>query len=336
MNYTYLASQYCTPNISALDIFDDLPGGQLKYICYHVTTNSFYPFIQIMLALKQGSPSCTSSDISYLLLRNIKTDLKRLKCNTDTLTKDAYKGIFCAKIVEPCAKIVEPCAKIVEPCAKQNPDIALAFNSKSKDTMYALIDVSSVDILSLNLSRSEPIWFALPTEIVNINSICDIPIAEDVINLFTYLLPELGVLYKKNSRDNYLLPDIVYTRSKLKQAEFRTLFGPSRNKGYFHFCKSFKNAVQDAVQNAVEEDAVQNAVEEDAVEEDAVNRYALFIDDPLTVGISEDDLEDLLNKKYSSSNCIIIQNGDILVKKYELFQPLSYHVLNLETSNSIK
>ena len=328
MNYTYLASQYCTPNISALDIFDDLPGGQLKYICYHVTTNSFYPFIQIMLALKQGftqglpSFTCpsitinkdsTSSDISYLLLRKIKTDLKRLKCNTDTLTKDAYKGIFSAKIVDPCAK--------------QNPDIALAFNSKSKDTMYALIDVSSVDILSLNLSRSEPIWFALPTEIVNINSICDIPIDSDVINLFTYVLPELGVLYKKKSRDNYLLPDIVYTRSKLKQAEFRTLFGPSRNKGYFHFCKSFKNAVQDAVQNTVEEDAV---------EEDAVNRYALFIDDPLTVGISEDDLEDLLNKKYSSSNCIIIQNGDILVKKYELFQPLSYHVLNLETSNSIK
>ena len=325
MNYTYLASQYCTPNISALDIYSDLPGGQLKYICYHITTNSYRPFIQIMLAKTVSCFTCpsitinndsTSSDISFLILRKIKADLKRLKCNTDILTKDAYKGIF-----STCAK-----------------SYAFAIKSKSKDpdTMYALIDVSSVDISSLHLSRSEPIWFALPTEIVNINSICDIPIAEDVINLFTYLLPELGVLYKKNSRDNYLLPDIVYTRSKLKQAEFRTLFGPSRNKGYFHFCKSFKNAVQDAVQNAVEEDAVQNAVEEDAVEEDAVNRYALFIDDPLTVGISEDDLEDLLNKKYSSSNCIIIQNGDILVKKYELFQPLSYHVLNLETSNSIK
>ena len=167
----------------------------------------------------------------------------------------------------------------------------------------------------------------MPTEIVNINSICDIPIAEDVINLFTYLLPELGVLYKKNSRDNYLLPDIVYTRSNLKQAEFQTLFGPSKHKRYFHFCKSYMDAIEDAV-----------------VTEDTVNRYALFIDNPITVGISnvkkdeksEEDLEDILNEKYSSSNCIIIQNWHILVKKYELFQPLSYHALNMETLNSIK
>ena len=316
MNYTYLASQYCTPNISALDIYSDLPGGQLKYICYHITTNSYRPFIQIMLAKTVSCFTCpsitinndsTSSDISFLILRKIKADLKRLKCNTDILTKDAYKGIF-----STCAK-----------------SYAFAIKSKSKDpdTMYALIDVSSVDISSLHLSRSEPIWFALPTEIVNINSICDIPIAEDVINLFTYLLPELGVLYKKNSRDNYLLPDIVYTRSNLKQAEFQTLFGPSKHKRYFHFCKSYMDAIEDAV-----------------VTEDTVNRYALFIDNPITVGISnvkkdeksEEDLEDILNEKYSSSNCIIIQNWHILVKKYELFQPLSYHALNMETLNSIK
>lgn len=299
MDYTYLASQYCTPNISAFDIFDDLPKGQLQYICYHVTTNSFQPFIQIMLALKQGSPSftcpsitinkdSTSSDISYLLLRNIKTHLKKLKCNTDTLTKDAYKGIFSAT------------------------------QSKSTDTMYALIDVSSVDISCLNLSGSDPIWFALPTEIVNINSICDVPIDSDVINLFTYLLPELGVLYKKNSRDNYLLPDIVYTRSNLKQAEFQTLFGPSRNKGYFHFCKSYLDATKDATKE----------------EENAINRYALFIDNPIIVEMPNakkcEDLEELLNEKYcSSTHIFIIQNWHILVKKYELFQPLSYHILPL-------
>ena len=307
MNYTYLASQYCTPNISALDIYSDLPGGQLKYICYHITTNSYRPFIQIMLAKTVSCFTCpsitinndsTSSDISFLILRKIKADLKRLKCNTDILTKDAYKGIF-----STCAK-----------------SYAFAIKSKSKDpdTMYALIDVSSVDISSLHLSRSEPIWFALPTEIVNINSICDIPIAEDVINLFTYLLPELGVLYKKNSRDNYLLPDIVYTRSKLKQAEFRTLFGPSRNKGYFHFCKSYLDATKDATKE----------------EENAINRYALFIDNPIIVEMPNakkcEDLEELLNEKYcSSTHIFIIQNWHILVKKYELFQPLSYHILPL-------
>jgi hypothetical protein len=312
MNYTYLPSQYCNPNTSALDIYSDLTNGQLNFICYHITTNSYYPFLQIMLELKQDTPrfvcpsitinnDSTSADIAFLVLRKIKTDLKKLRCNTDTLTKQAaYKGIFV-----------------------------------QEENIYALIDVSSVDISCLNLSKSSPIWFALPTEIANINSICDIPISEDVIKLFTYLLPELGVLYKKNTRTNYLLPDIVYTKSALKQAEFRTIFGPSNDKIYIHFCKSFINAV---------EETVEKDLNVEAVNVEAVNRYALFIDDPITIGISGpknsiksiENLEETMHKNYNSRNCIIVQNWHILVKKYELFTPMAYHVLNMETSNSIK
>ncbi len=302
MNYTYLASQYCSPNTSALDIYTDLFNGQLKYVCYHITTNSYYPFIQIMLELIEGSncfsspfitinSDSTSADISYLILRKIKTELKKLRCNTVELTKDAYKGIFV-----------------------------------QEESIYALIDVSSIDISCLNLSRLSTTWFALPTEIANINSICDIPISEDVIKLFTCELPELGVLYKKNSRDNYLLPDIVYTKSELKKAEFQTIFGPSKEKIYYHFHKSFKNAVQDATKDVVED-----------VLEDAVNRYALFIDDPIIIKTNcFKDLEEMLHEKYSSRTCVVVQNWHILAKKYELFTPMSYHVLNMETLNSIK
>jgi hypothetical protein len=308
MNYTYLASQYCSPNTSALDIYTDLFNGQLKYICYHITTNSYYPFIQIMLELIEGSncfsspfitinSDSTSADISYLILRKIKTELKKLKCNTDILTKDAYKGIFV-----------------------------------QEESIYALIDVSSVDISCLNLSKSSATWFALPTEIVNINSICDIPISEEVIKLFTCVLPELGVLYKKNSRDNYLLPDIVYTKSGFKKAEFQTIFGPSKEKIYYHFHKSFKNAVEDAlVQNATKD------VVEDVLLQEAVNRYALFIDDPIIIKTNcFKDLEEMLHEKYSSRTCVVVQNWHILAKKYELFTPMSCHVLNMETINCIK
>jgi hypothetical protein len=196
MNYTYLASQYCNLNTSALDIYSDLFKGQLHYICYHITTNSYYPFIQIMLELKENefiSPyvtinnDSTSADISYLILRKVKTDLKKIRCNTETLTKllvkNAYKGIFST--------------------TKNNLINRKVTENENNIKMYALIDVSSVDISCLNLST---ICFALPTEIANINSICDIPISEDVIKLFTYLLPELGVLYKKNSGE------IIYYR----------------------------------------------------------------------------------------------------------------------------
>jgi hypothetical protein len=312
MNYTYLASQYCNLNTSALDIYSDLFKGQLHYICYHITTNSYYPFIQIMLELKENefiSPyvtinnDSTSADISYLILRKVKTDLKKIRCNTETLTKllvkNAYKGIFST--------------------TKNNLINRKVTENENNIKMYALIDVSSVDISCLNLST---ICFALPTEIANINSICDIPISEDVIKLFTYLLPELGVLYKKNSGDNYLLPDIVYTYSDLKQAEFQTIFGPSKKNIYYHFNKSF-----------LKNEAKNEAKEKDAKEKDAVNRYALFIDDPITIGISISnakqfaDLEEMLHEKYSSRTCIIVQNWNILVNKYELFTPMSYHVL---------
>ena len=306
MNYTYLASQYCNLDTSALDIYSELQNGKLHYICYHITSSSYYPFIQIMLEKTDQenfvSPSITinhdstSADISYLILRKVKTDLKKLKCNIDALTRqNAYKGIF---------------------SIKKNAN-------KGENAVYALIDVSLVDISCLNLSKSVTTWFVLPTEIANINSICDIPISEEVINLFTCLLPELGVLYKKNTRENYLLPDVVYTKSTFKEAEFQSIFGPSKKNIYYHFCKSFHNAIN-----------------ETAVKEPAVNRYALFIDDPITIGMRNAnqmvDLEEMLHEKYSERKIIMVQNWHILAKKYELFTPMSYHALNMETSNSIK
>jgi hypothetical protein len=227
------------------------------------------------------------------ILKKIKTDLRHLRCNTNLLSEDNYKGIF-------------------------------SDNNKA----YALIDVSSVDITCLQLLRSSSIWFALPTEIININSICDIPISKDVIDLFTYVMPELGVLYKTNElKDQYLLPDIVYTSSTtVKQAEFQTLFGPSKEEIYYHFNTSFSDLCKDEITKV-----------------EAVNRFALFIDDPVIFDLELDDIkdiddiEDIVYEKYGSTTCIIIQSMNILlVKEYELFQPLSYHLLCKDLNTNIE
>ena len=297
MDYIYLASQYCNPDTSILDIFSDLDNGQLYYICYHITTNGKYPFVQIMLQLKDeltfSLPSVTiesinlEEDISDIILNKIKIDLKKLRCNKNLLSEDNYKGIF----------------------------------SDNNNKSYALIDVSSVDITCLQLLRSSSIWFALPTEIININSICDIPISTDVIQLFTYVMPELGVLYKPNElNDQYLLPDIVYTSSTtVKQAEFQTLFGPSKEEIYYHFNSCFLDLSKDELTKA-----------------EAINRFALFIENPIIFGLELDDIkdiddiEDIVYEKCGLTSCIIIQSMNILlVKEYELFQPLSYHLLDL-------
>ena len=293
MDYIYLTSQYCNPDTSILDIFSDLDNGQLYYICYHITTNGKYPFVQIMLQLKDelsfNLPTVTiesinlDQDICDIILNKIKTDLKKLRCNTNLLIEANYKGIF-------------------------------SDNNKS----YALIDVSSVDITCLQLLRSSSIWFALPTEIININSICDIPISEEVVQLFTYVMPELGVLYKTNElKEQYLLPDIVYTSSTtIKQAEFQTLFGPSKEEIYYHFNGSFSDMFKDELL-------------------EAINRFALFIENPIIFDLELDDIkdiddiEDIVYEKCGLTTCIIIQSMNILlVKEYELFQPLSYHLLD--------
>jgi hypothetical protein len=307
MDYIYLASQYCNPDTSILDIFSDLDNGQLYYICYHITSNGKYPFVQIMLQLKDELgfilPSVTlelEQNISQPILKKIKTDLKHLRCNTNLLSEDNYKGIF-------------------------------SDNNKA----YALIDVSSVDITSLQLLRSSSIWFALPTEIININSICDIPISKEVIDLFTYVMPELGVLYKTNELNElYLLPDIVYTSSTtVKQAEFQTLFGPSKEEIYYHFNSYFFDLCKDEITKT---DTAEPWAE-------AINRFALFIEDPVIFDLELDDIkdiddiEDIVYEKCELSTCIIIQSMNILlVKEYELFQPLSYHLLsrNSETLNN--
>jgi hypothetical protein len=303
MDYIYLASQYCNPDTSVLDIFTDLDNGQLYYICYHITTNGKYPFVQIMLQFKDELgfilPSVTleqeEQKISESILKKIKTDLKHLRCNTNLLSEDNYKGIF-------------------------------SDNNKA----YALIDVSLVDITCLQLLRTSSIWFALPTEIININTICNIPISKEVIDLFTYVMPELGVLYKTNElKDQYLLPDVVYTSSTtVKQAEFQTLFGPSKEEIYYHFNSSFFDLCKDEITKAV---STEPWVE-------AINRFALFIENPIIFDLELDDIkdiddiEDIVYEKCGSSTCILIQSMNILlVKEYELFQPLSYHLLDTIT-----
>ena len=191
-----------------------------------------------------------------------------------------------------------------------------------------------MDITCLQLLRTSSIWFDLPTEIININSICNIPISEDVVQLFTYVMPELGVLYKTNElKDQYLLPDIVYTSSTtVKQAEFQTLFGPSKEEIYYHFNTSFLDLFKDKLTKALQPWATE-----------AINRFALFIENPIIFDLELDDIkdiddiEDIVYEKCGSSTCILIQSMNILlVKEYELFQPLSYHLLSTNLDTNIK
>jgi hypothetical protein len=112
------------------------------------------------------------------------------------------------------------------------------------------------------------------------------------------MMPELGILL--NNKIPYLLPDVVYTSSNdLKESEFRSLFGPSKIGKYFHFCTSlskFENKT------------------------DTINRYALFIENPIQKGETE-----LETDIYNQGELCVLDNCNVLVTEYESFVPLSYH-----------
>ena len=285
MDYIYLPNDFATTltdDFVASDIYHHLNHGILHYICYHITTNSKYPFVQILLDKTHIGieefilPSITikkdTVNINELIIKNINSKLKEIRC--DPVIEDAYIGII---------------------------------RDSSNKNIYALINVSSSNINCLNLTRSTTTWFALPTEIINIESICNIPISENVRNLFTYIMPELGVLYKADFKGAYLLPDPIYTKSSYKNAEFQSLFGPFKKHIYYHFYTLCSNLFQDT--------------------NDAITRYALFLEEP---AFSKNYITDAqIYRQFDEAKCIIIQdNNSILVKEYELFQPLSFHSLD--------
>lgn len=262
----------------------------LPYICYHITNSCLgNPFLQIML---QKTPFCnhvikeefvlpsvifkrSCEDIGELIIADVKQSLQRmnpnpnpnLNLNLNKDTKIVFKGILV--------------------------DI--------NNNCYGLVDLSNIELKYLELSRNTPLWFVLPTEIVNLQSVCNIPVSDKVVDLFTYRKPELCILQNPETDDYYSAPDVGYTCADYKTSELQLVFGPSKtlideseSHGYI-FYRSFLNILK--LFEPKNSDKERNI---------GVNRYALF---------SEDN--------YCSSDTV---NVDIInVKKFEMFYPLSIY-----------
>lgn len=275
MDYTYLPAFTANPHLTSDILYEYFnQTGVLKYICYHITTDAKYPFLQIML---EKTPFCNNiikeefvlpsilfkretENYKDLILKDVTKSLNRIGCKVDQIEPDAFKGVLV--------------------------DI--------DNTCYGLIDLSKIDIKYLELKRSSSTWFVLPTEIVNIQQICNIPVSEKVVDLFTYKKPELSVLYKFDRNDCYTVPDIVYTCSDYKSAELQLIFGPPRElieeqMGYSFFT-SFDRAIN---QNQNQNQNIKMGI----------NRIAAFID----------------NKE------CIIKNSHVCSRNYDLFNTLAIH-----------
>jgi hypothetical protein len=211
----------------------------------------------------------TCENIGDLIVADVKQGLQRINLNTNTNidTKIVFKGILV--------------------------DI--------NNNCYGLVDLSNIELKYLEQKRNTPLWFVLPTEIVNLQSICNIPVSDKVVDLFTHRKPELCVLQRCTEQGEYYsAPDIGYTSADYKTSELQLVFGPSKtlmddseSHGY-SFYRSFLQVFKNEPKKSDKERNI------------GINRYAIF---------SEDN--------YGSSDTVNVDTVNI--KQFEMFYPLSIY-----------
>ena len=354
--YTYSMEQHTTKSLTNLDILNNNANifgkGILNILCYHVTQNSKYPFIQFLLEKKPVlaglfqeklelptitiSNADTDTDYPVAIIEKIKGLLPAIGCNGSKLTSDSFKGLI----------------------------------SDYNERIYALVDITDVDIFRIAITRNTPIWFGLPTEIMNVRSICNIPIDDSVSELFLNM-PQLGILNKLDTQnmfqmaDVFPLPDAVYSGSYLRNTEFKSVFGMSKDTvypccgEYYYYFRLFEDAVKEGgwlregghklvdlnnislTHSQSGKKLIDN--EYGRYIQGGINRYAFFpgnyiIHTECSNMFSLTDAE--VSVKLENNSCIVIHYiedtldnlfPDILVKEYEAAFPISYHMLNKST-----
>lgn len=335
MEYIYSGEQNINKNISINDISKDIKNGGkydiLFLLCYSINTETKYPFLQFMM---DKMPFCDnfikeqfsiphifytdfSKTIEALVLEKVTYSLNLLGCNCSTIHKDMYKGIIYDLMEQP----------------------------------YALMDITGIDISGICLSRNSLVWFALPSEIINVKTICNIEIDLDAVNLFTNS-PKLGLLKNPTTNQPYINPDVVYTGGDIKMVEFNSTFGINKNKiynrcgDYYYFFRSFSHAVKYGGWAKDLETNTHSSTGRLVIENEhgryvtgGINRFALFIEGNFHI---EKETEFMLTDQEIETiypePCVIIcysgthnYNPDVLVKNNDSFIPLTYHKLNKES-----
>ncbi len=289
--------------------------GGVYLICYHVEKRCTSPFIQFMLEKSKGS-----SELNFPLIHFIYSDDDVEKEN---IKREAlkYTKLSLSKFMTDSFVISENMYKgtIIGP---------------DNSTVYAIIDITGIDICGQLIFESSPIWFLLTTEIMNAQELFSMCVSDEVVNLFVEW-PEIGKIKKSNS-DTYNLPISVYTGGKMRDVKFSSVFGNisqqlSKNCGKYYFFNLNYTSIILKHKNEYENNECENN-ECDTIE--GINRYALDCDGELyfeknnELSLTDDDI----NNKYRQ-NCIIIHfnhndclnKPDVLVKQRNSFICLSYH-----------
>jgi len=333
MAYKYLLEDTANPHISFDDIVNEKGFRVLYILCYSISEQCKYPFLQFMM---DKIPYCnnvakeqltlpyifvrdSTSDIANIVLQRVMSGLDLLGCDYTKVRDDMYKGII---FIEPNA------------------------------SPYALVNITGIDIRALNFTRQTCSWIVLPSEIINVKQVCNIDIDPEITQLFIDN-PQIGCLLNGKSSEYYMLPDAVYNSGDLKQGEFQAIVGNIKTKiyetcgKYYYYYRSFGDAVKEGgwINEMREEASISDAngctntsnTHGCVNKYGSVNRYALFVEGKIYLESSNEfKLTDAIIDNLYPEPCIIISyrdkpckypcgKPDMLVKYSDSFACLSYH-----------
>jgi len=318
--------------INAANIYEETDINIFYILCYYINKDSKYPFLEFMLEKVSCSNEWMTERfiLPYILITNTEKSIEELV--TDKIQK-CLKHLGYSEPVLSSAELYK----------------GLVYDKNNK--IYAMVNITDLDIhkqCEYYLSRKSACWFVLPTEIINNMEICNIPVEQEVVDLFTSV-PSLGLLTNVETDSYYLAPDVAYTGDEMRKVKFAYIFGERKRKiyetggEYYHFYKHFKDAVKDG--GWIKEGGIHKVDEDNEarfsvsgnllVDNDygryisgGINRYAVFAESIKLIKKEEDITEEF------DEDCLVIQleemsiKPDFVVKEYTNFVSLSYHLLD--------
>ena len=327
--YIYLIEKYAVREGELIDCSHITNPKRLYIICYHILSESKYPFIQFMLEKDENSQlglpfieitTNTHEDINKLVTNKMVRNIDGLIENIWSTKNVKYKGLI----------------------------------NDSYERIYALVDITNVNIrhiqYSSNMHQSN-VLFGLSSEIINFGCVYDVYVNEMVKELFNDL-PELGVLHNPHKKIPYPLPDVIYSGSFLQNAIYNSMFGPSKRVindktvSCYYFNTQLKYSFLDggwANKNFYVPDEVINKTSRyRKFLKGGITRYALFPENFLVVEIDSDEIvltKEIVDMLNETKQIYIVQRLDeiddvnvvILVRNHDSFVPLSYCEINMNT-----
>lgn len=283
----------------------------IHLVCYHINDKNLCPFMQ------------------FMLLRSNNLILPILHTEQETLHSSIVHNVY-------------NCLSYIEPNNLSIDNITVTGFYNYNNTQYIFVDISKITIDTLLLEQMSSIWFALPSEIINSQHICNISISRDITDFFINN-PDFYTLCNSETNINYPIPDVVYKGSYIKKTLFQSVFGISKYNGDYGNCYYFKSSFENALKEGgwnidftpeYKYDKLITDNEFGRYISGGINRICLLLNNTIHISLTDTpdlQIEDKINIFDSVTICSKDEDPIILVKDHNQQIQLSYHTINKKT-----